>query len=233
MGAVIRIELTSVFRAAFPDGTFGAVAVRNCPNRSRADAIAPDQRETEARVRERFRTHAIDTDRVATAYATYYRRFGERYPVVHQAKRILAGRSIESASALVAVMFTAELDSLVLTSGHDVDALRGALRVDVAQGRETYTKLSGKAQSLKPGDVVLRDAEGIIASVVYGPDLRTRLREDSVGALFCAWCPLGVPVAMVEAHLERLAALVRREWPEAATDDPQILRVDQDRDKLE
>ena len=219
----MHIDLTPEFERAYPDGVFGALTVRNCPNRPRAAAIAADQRTIESRLRERFTENAIDADPVAAAYARHFRRFGARYPVAHQARTVLAGHPIESTSALVEVMFTAELDSLVLTSGHDLGALRRPLRVDVGQAGETYTKLSGKPQAIRPGDMVVRDAEGVIASVVFGPDLRTRLREDSTVALFGAWCPLGVPPARVEAHLAMLAALVRREWPEAAAGEPQIL----------
>lgn len=221
----MQIELTPSFHGAFRDGVFGALIAHGCANRPRATAIGPDQRRVETRLRNRFPGNAIDTDPVAVAYASYFRRFGGRYPVVHQAKTIIAGRPIESASALVEVMFTAELDSLVLTSGHDLRALNGSLRVDVARADEGYTKLSGKEQALRPGDMVVRDAEGIIASVAHGPDLRTRLREDSAAALFGAWCPHGIRAAAVEAHLATLAALLRREWPGATMEPPQILRA--------
>jgi DNA/RNA-binding domain of Phe-tRNA-synthetase-like protein len=221
----MRIEFTPAFHAAFPDGVFGALIAHGCANRPRATAIGPDQRGVETGLRNRFPGNAIDADPVAAVYASYFRRFGGRYPVVHQAKTILAGRPIESASALVEVMFTAELDSLVLTSGHDLRALNGSLHVDVARAGETYTKLSGKEQALRPGDMVVRDAGGVIASVVYGPDLRTRISEDSTAALFGAWCPQGIPAEAVEAHLATLAGLLRREWPGATVDVPQILRV--------
>ncbi len=107
----MRIELTPTFQTAFADGVFGALAVRNCPNRPRASAIAADQREIEARLRERFPGDTIDVDPVAIAYASHFRRFGGRYPVVHQARTVLAGRPIESTSALVEVMFMASLSS--------------------------------------------------------------------------------------------------------------------------
>jgi len=162
---------------------------------------------------------------VAQAYAGYFRRFGSRYPVVHQAKTILAGRPIESPSALVEAMFTAEVDSLVLTSGHDLDVLAGSLTVDVARDGDRYTKINGKEQALKPGDMVVRDAEGVIASVLYGPDFRTRLREESSAALFGAWCPVGLTAAAAEVHLDFLAALLRQEWPDAAIEPVRILHA--------
>ena len=219
----MRMELTSSFQQTFPDGVFGALVAHACPNRLRAPAIEPERRRVETQLRERFPGNAIDADPIASAYAGYFRRFGARYLVVHQAKTVIGGRPIASASALVEAMFTAELGSLVLTSGHDLKALNEALLVDVAQPGDTYTKLSGKEQALRAGDMVVRDAEGIIASVVHGPDHRTRIRDDTAAVLFGAWCPRGIPPETVDAHLLTLAGLLRREWPEATVGAPRIL----------
>lgn len=217
------IDLTPEFRAALPEGIFGALIVRRCANRSRPVSLQTEQRAVEQALRARFPCDSIDAHPISRAYAGYFKRFGARYPVVHQAKTILSGRPIQSPSALVEVMFTAEVDSLVLTSGHDLDVLNGSLRVDVAREGDLYTKISGKEQALKPGDMVVRDDEGIIASVLYGPDFRTRLRQESRTALYGAWAPIGLTVAAVEAHLETLSRLLRREWPEAAVEPPRIL----------
>ncbi|MDR7521975.1 MAG: hypothetical protein QN168_05870 [Armatimonadota bacterium] len=139
-----------------------------------------------------------------------------------QVETVLSGRPIESASALVHAMFAAELDSPVLTSGHDLGALAGPLRVDVARDAEVYTKISGKEQRLSAGDMVVRDGGGVIASVVYGPDFRTRIRLESSAALFGAWGPVGLTTDVVAAHLDRLAGLVREEWPDAAVEPPRL-----------
>src|SRR3972149_5390693 len=162
----MEIELTPAFREAFPDGIFGALVARHCPNRVRPAAIGPPQRAVEPRLRERFPDDSTAGDPVALAYPVCFRRYGARYPVVHQARTIIVGRAIDSPSALVEVMFTAEVDSLVLTSGHDLDALAGPPWGDVAPGGDVYTKLSGKEQALKPGDMVVRDAEGVMACVL-------------------------------------------------------------------
>ena len=73
--------------------------------------------------------------------------------------------------------------------------------------------------------MVVRDATGIIASVVHGPDHRTRIGEDTTAALFGAWCPRGIPPSTVEAHLLMLAGLLRREWPGAVVEAPRVLRA--------
>jgi DNA/RNA-binding domain of Phe-tRNA-synthetase-like protein len=219
----MKLELTPAFCTRYPGGVFGALIAHGCANRPRAVAIAPDARAVEAGLRDRFTMESIDAHPVARAYAAYFRRYGGRYPVVHQAKTVLAGGSIESTTALVEVMFTAELDSLILTSGHDLQALHGPLAVDVAVAGDSYTKLSGKDQMLKAGDMIVRDAKGIIASVAYGPDRRTRLLPESDAALFGAWCPVGIPAEVVKVHFEKLAALLRREWPGATIEVERIL----------
>ena len=221
----MQIELTPAFQSAYHDGVWGALIARGCPNRPSATAIGADRRKVESQLRERFAENAIDVDPIAVAYAGYFRRFGGRYPVVHQAKTVIGGHAIASASALVEAMFVAELGSLVLTSGHDLSVLHDALRVDVARAGDTYTKLSGKAQTLREGDMVVRDASGIIASVFYGPDQRTRIRDDTTAVLFGAWSPKGIPPVTVEAHLLMLAGLLRREWPDATVEAPRILRA--------
>src|SRR5713226_5934015 len=113
----MKITRTPAFCSAYPDGIFGVLIARGCANRPQTPAIAAVKWGVEGRLRERFPGETIDTDPVARAYAQYFRRYGGRYPVVHQAKTVLAGRTIESTSALVEAMFTTELDSLVLTSG--------------------------------------------------------------------------------------------------------------------
>src|SRR3989304_7555727 len=99
----MEIELTSAFREAFPDGIFGALIARNCPNRVRAAAIGPAQRAVETRLRERFPDDTLDSDPVALAYAAYFRRYGARYPVVHPARTIIRGTAMARPAALAEV----------------------------------------------------------------------------------------------------------------------------------
>jgi DNA/RNA-binding domain of Phe-tRNA-synthetase-like protein len=210
----VQITVADGFRVRHPGGVFGALAVRHCPNRPRPLALEARFRAIEERVR-RAGPAGLEAHPVARAYAAYYRPSGTRYPVIHQARSILAGRRIESGSALVAAMFAAEVDSLVLTSGHDLTALAGPLTVDVAAAGERYVKLNGREQVVLAGDMVVRDGGGMIACVLYGPDARTRLHAQSADALFGAWAPQGVPAEVVGVHLDGLAALVHLEWPQA------------------
>ncbi len=93
---------------------------------------------------------------ILQAYDAYYRQFKKTYHVQLQLESILfKGKSIPSVAALVEAMFMAEVDSLLLTAGHDLDTLHLPLTLDAAQGAETYTLFRGEPQTPKAGDMMI------------------------------------------------------------------------------
>ena len=117
--------------------------------------------------------------------------------------------------ALVEAMFMAELQDLLLTAGHDLAALALPLTLDVARGDERYTLLRGEEQTLKPGDMFVSDAQGVISSILYGPDQRTQITPATQQAVFTAYAPSGLAPETVAAHLQTLLDNVRVIAPKA------------------
>jgi DNA/RNA-binding domain of Phe-tRNA-synthetase-like protein len=103
----------------------------------------------------------------------------------------------------------AELEDLMLTAGHDLQTVKLPVKLDTARGKERYTLLRGEEQTLKAGDMYVADQEGVISSVIYGPDLRTRITAKTQEALFCAYAPPGIAAQAVEAHLDHIEANAR------------------------
>ncbi len=128
---------------------------------------------------------------------------------------VLKGKSLPSVAALVEAMFMAELDDLLLTAGHDPDRLVLPLTLDVAKGDEIYTLLRGDQQALKAGDMYVRDGEGVISSIIYGPDQRTQIAPETHSVVFTVYAPPGVSTEAVGAHLRSLEANVRLVAPQA------------------
>jgi DNA/RNA-binding domain of Phe-tRNA-synthetase-like protein len=154
---------------------------------------------------------------VLQAYAGYYRRFGKTYHVQLQLESVaLKGKRLPRVAALVEAMFMAELEDLLLTAGHDLEAIRGEIRLDVASGSEEYQLLNGQTQTLRAGDMFMRDDDGVISSVLHGPDQRTRIRAETRRAAFAVYAPAGVGEARVAAHLERIAASAKLIAPAAS-----------------
>ena len=64
----------------------------------------------------------------------------------------------------------------------------------------------------------IRDARGILSTVLYGPDQRTRLRPETRSVLFTTYAPSGILDADIMLHLNRIQALVRAQTPSAQVD---------------
>ena len=142
---------------------------------------------------------------VLQAYDAYYRQFKKTYHVQLQLESILfKGKSIPSVAALVEAMFMAEMNDLLLTAGHDLDALHPPLTLDAAQGAESYTLLRGQIQTPKAGDMMIRDGEGIISSIIYGPDQRTQITAQTRNVIFTTYAPSGISEEAVMNHLKQI-----------------------------
>ncbi len=142
---------------------------------------------------------------ILKAYEDYYRQFNKTYHVQLQLESILfKGKSIPSVAALVEAMFMAEMKDLLLTAGHDLDAVRLPMTLDAAQGTETYTLLRGTEQVTKAGDMLIRDGEGILSSIIYGPDRRTQITPQTRNTVFTTYAPGGISAETVADHLKQI-----------------------------
>lgn len=100
-------------------------------------------------------------------------------------------------------MFHAELKNRILTSGHDLNFINGQeLIFDLTNGDETYFKINGKEQRLKPQDILLRDAEGILANILFGPAKRSSITKNTNNVLYFAWSPHNINDEQIIAHLQ-------------------------------
>jgi len=191
-------------------------------NAGETPALAAALRELETRLRERF--GGLDRAQlrelpVVRAYEAHYRPFGQNYHVLRQVESVaLKGRPIASpGGSLVSAMFAAELSNLLLTAGHDVDAVLEPLCVDCSRAGDRFIGIGRQEREVRPGDMLMRDGDGIISAVLYGPDARTRLSATTTRALFVTYAPNGIDADTLRGHLEQLAEYVRLASPAART----------------
>ena len=217
---MIAVEASPAWRERYPGASVGFLEVSDVANPAEHAGLEARKRALEADLRERLgrlERKALAQHAVLPAYAAYYKAFQKTYHVQGQLESVvLKGRALPGVAALVEAMFMAELKNLLLTAGHDALALRGPVRVDVAHGDERYTSLRGQPQTLKPGDMFMADEEGVISSVLFGPDQRTLIQPTTTHVLFAVYAPTGVGAPVVDAHLHDILELVRVVAPSAA-----------------
>jgi DNA/RNA-binding domain of Phe-tRNA-synthetase-like protein len=210
---------TDGWRAAYPGAAAGLLVMDQVENPPAHPELDRAKTELEARLRERYGS-ATRAELLALptlqAYAEYYRRFKKTYHVQLQLESVaLKGKPLPRTAALVEAMFMAELENQLLTAGHDATAVGTPVHVDVARDGESYVTLNGRTQALTPGDMLMRDAHGVISSVLHGPDQRTRLRPETTRAIFAVYAAAGIGADRVGEHLRAIAANVRLIAPSA------------------
>lgn len=205
---MLQIEATDRWHTTFPGGQVGILLVGNVDNTPRITPLDQLKQALEARLRARFagfsRADLLELA-VLQAYRTYYKKFGKTYHVQLQLESVVFhGKPLPNVSPLVDANFAAELETLVLTAGHDADLLEAPLSIDATHGDETFTQINGPVRSLKPNDMSLSDSKGIICTIIYGQDARTPISPTTRRALYVAYAPAGVPGALVQQQLDTI-----------------------------
>ena len=217
-------SVTEAWKAQYPGAAAGVLAMGNVDNPQSHTAMDRAKEELEAQIRASFASkEELRALERLQAYRAYYKRFKKTYHVQLQLESIaFKGKSIPRVAALVEAMFAAELKNCLLTAGHDLDVVEPPVKLDVALGSETFTRINGQEQQLKAGDMFIADTQGVLSAVIYGPDQRTRILPTTRRALFTVYAPPGVGTKAVRQHLQDIKAYARMIAPQAETE---LLRV--------
>ena len=215
----MEFMVSDEWKATYPRAAVGILAMRGVSNPDRHSVLDERKEELEHQLRSKysgFDRAALKALPTIQAYNGYYKLFKKTYHVQLQLESVVnKGKSIPHVATLVEAMFMAELKNLLLTAGHDSDVLQAPLGIDVADGSEIYTRINGKEQTLKMGDMMIADAQGVISSVLYGPDHRTRITSNTKGAAFTVYAPPGIGEKAVYEHLQDIRSNVSIVTPEA------------------
>lgn len=150
----------------------------------------------------------LRADPVIQSYVGYYKKFKKSYHVLLQLESLLfKDKEFHAPGPLLQIIFLSELKNKLLTAIHDAAALEYPLEICVASGREQYTQMTGSDVLLKQGDMYINDQKGVISSIIYGPDLRTRITPGTSRALVAVYATAGIDHQLVEAHFDNIISL--------------------------
>jgi DNA/RNA-binding domain of Phe-tRNA-synthetase-like protein len=213
------IEFSPSWKSHLPDANVGLLVIHNAPN----VGDHPDLQRSKQDLEEELRARYAEMDRktlrqepVFYAYDAFYRKFRKTYHVQLQLESVVfKGKPIFSPSALVTCMFLAELKTGLLTAAHDVSSVEFPLTAEIAAGGENYRLMSGAEQELKAGDMYIKDQQGILSSVIYGPDQRTQITPSTRNAAYTTYGPPGIGTALIKEQLELLENYIQLFAPNA------------------
>lgn len=216
------------WRMQYPSASVGIMVVNDVCNPKHSDALQGKKAELISELQSKFKTKAgLLADDSIQKYSAYYKRYKKTYHVAAQMESIIfKEKAIPCVAALVEAMFMAELKSGLLTAGHDMRKLKMPLMISSAKGEEKYIGISGKEQSVKADDMMIKDEIGIISSILSGPDNRTRITESTTTCMFVVYAPAGIKQFLIEEHFNDIIENIRLFAPGVVVESRQIHQAD-------
>ena len=224
---MLLISATDEWRGAHPGAVIGLLELSGVVNTHPSPLLNDRKRETEARLRERYQGFTRQdflSLPVMLAYERYYKRFDKTFHVQLQVESIvLKGKNLPDVSPLVDSNFIAEVETFVLTAGHDVAKLQGSILMDVSREEDHITQMNGVSKAIRAGDMIMRDANGISCSIIYGQDNRSPISTETSHVLYVAYAPMGVPAETVDPQLRKIEENIRLFSPMAIMEQHRLL----------
>ncbi len=223
------LSVSDRWKVTYPGAFVGVLVINGAGNPKSLPELDVLKQELERDLRALFKDkNELRSLAPITAYKKYYKRFKKTYHVLLQLESVIfKGKAIPKVSALVDAMFITELRDMLLTAGHDMDAVQAPLTLDAANGDEKYTKIDGREQTLKARDMFISDTEGVMSSVIYGPDSRTRIVPSTKHVIFTTYAPPGIGEQSVRQHLDGLERCVGIVSKSSRTEFKQVYGADQ------
>ncbi|MGM9546478.1 MAG: hypothetical protein ACI3U0_00505 [Oscillospiraceae bacterium] len=167
-------------------------------------------------LREKYANYDRKALFIENVYFRFFKKFKKTYPVMMQLESfLLKGRPFPMENPVTAIPFLVELETQILSGTHDVDFVRGAVRLFAGTEKAPFPGMRGEEAHTYPGDFCARDDEGIIFSMIAGADARTCAKPGSRHVFYPVFGVAGQPAGEIAAVLDRLEEYVRVLAPEA------------------
>ncbi|EGO65510.1 B3/4 domain protein [Acetonema longum] len=159
------------------------------------------------------------------AYDAYYKRFNRIYDLHYQLETVVyQERGKAKISPFTEVVFTNDVQNMLITYCHDADEITDPLVLDVAGEGVRYTMDNGKEFEIPKGDMIIRDVQGTISSLFGGAAFHTRVTSDTRRVMLVLYGPPGLSEPTMYHHLFDIHAGLRRYSPAAEINYFRILK---------
>lgn len=179
----------------------GVVAVRG------VDPAALDAALASAQSSVSFSAPAPSVLRRMQAFESFFIQNGFRSPLGDQLKHIQE-KGLPGGSPFVKALLLSEMSTGILMGAQDAAAIKGPLVCDLAKEGETFRGMRSEVLCRKD-EIILKDSEGIIASLFQGPDRRTRLNKDTKDIVFFVFSVPGITATDVQEGVESVRSLLK------------------------
>ena len=86
-------------------------------------------------------------------------------------------------------------------------------------------QMNGAAKAHYAGDMIMRDANGVACSIIYGQDNRSPISPMTSHVLYVAYAPAGVGAAATETQLGAIAEHIRLFCPAVVVEQQRLIQA--------
>ncbi len=227
---MVLISGSGEWKNAHEGALIGLLELSGVDNTQKSSPLNKRKREIEAQLREKygaFTRQELVALPVMSAYKKYYSRFKKTYHVQLQVESISQkGKKLPNVSPLVDANFIAEMETFILTAGHDVEKLQKPILIDISKEGDTITQMNGQHKPIRVGDMIMRDADGVSCSILYGQDNRSYISPETSHVLYVAYVPEGIPAEIAMAQLEKIEEYIWLFSPNVVLEQKRLLRAE-------
>lgn len=199
------------FKTIWKGARVGILLIENFSNPKNLDMFIHIEQKIIGDLKDQFQNRdSLKRHPTIQTYRRYYKNFRKTYHILGQVEsHLFKGKPLPKDNPLVSVMFLAELKNFLLTAGHDSAMLKPPITIGCATGEEEYISISGKNIQTKKDDMFIADEIGVLSSVIYGPDKRSRITLNTTSALFTTYAPVEIATKLLEIHLMDMVDIIQ------------------------
>lgn len=138
----------------------------------------------------------------------FFKSNGEEFPLPKQIASA-ASRGFPPVPTPVLALLALEAATGILMGVQNLDAIDSFIALDCLESTESFIGMRGENVTCAAGQIVVRDKQGIIASLFRGPDKRTAVQPDGRNLLFYVF---DTDTGLGESH-ERAIEEITRLFP--------------------
>jgi len=176
MAKEIPLQISDRYRNRFSELGFGIGTISDCTYFEKREDFKLYKRELLRKMRRR--SHLAQIQERIHLYEQFFKEWGYECPLPGHLKRAL-DMGYPIVNLYIDTHLIAEMYHGILMAIQDLDRFDGDWMLDLASEGESFQGVSGRTIYCKEGEIVLRDAKGIVCSLFQGPDFRTKIDPSS------------------------------------------------------
>jgi DNA/RNA-binding domain of Phe-tRNA-synthetase-like protein len=208
------MKLDPRVRERYPGFAAGYAVVSGITIEPTVEGLIERKERVFAEVKEKYSSADISSIPEVSAYRSFFRQMGADPSSYRPAPEYLLRRALDdrfpAINNLVDSCLLATLETWVPVGVYDMEKIRGDPITTLSQGGESFQLISGKSVTTRPGEVVLRDDQKLIAAYTLGDARACMVTQKTSNALMVAWNAPGVDGERLQAALNTSATYARK-----------------------